>query len=427
LDDTVDDLKERLSLDGLMDAKRLIFVCHSMGGLVVRKFVVERRTDLMDKQIDIGLFLVASPSLGASYAEWLSLLARAVGHAQVDALRFSQTNLWLNSLDKEFINLKESGKLKIRGKELIEDKLISPDKETGLWKSLALLSSLFWRRPVVERFTGARYFGEPYKVPRSDHQTIAKPTDEGAIQHRLLCDFVSEMTPEELPQKTLILIDDEPAVCEAVKLALDRIRGFSLQVLPLVSSREGLLRSLSHLSDVDGAIVDFEVPPGGIKVYGWLKAWRSNLPVVFYTRHADRPEALNRLLALGIDYRDIFSKQNTGRDIHSIVHRFQELWTKREEESAAPAEAAGDDDGAASEPRQASVAGIGNCLREFSTTMKSPENWAEIARSPFFGEIREDEEYEPGPWYKLPNDREIRVILLRDPHGLYFVGGLTRT
>jgi hypothetical protein len=180
LNDAVDDLKERfLTLDKIADCRRIVFVCHSMGGIVVRKFLVERVNDLLDRDIEIGLFLVASPSLGSSYANWLSPLAKVLGHSQADALRFSQHNAWLNGLDKEFQNLKESGRLKLTGKELVEDKFV-------------VLSGL-WRRQVVEPFAGARYFGEPYKVPGSDHFSIAKPADAQAVQHRLLRAFLENL------------------------------------------------------------------------------------------------------------------------------------------------------------------------------------------------------------------------------------------
>ena len=147
-----------------------------MGGIVARNHVVERQTELVTAQKQIGLFLVASPSLGSSYADWLAPLATFMGHAQASALRFVRGNEWLLDLDKEFTNLKEAGILSLRGKELVEDKFI-------------VLATLL-RRQVVEPFTGARYFGEPYKVPESDHFSIAKPKDRRAIQHRLLVQFV---------------------------------------------------------------------------------------------------------------------------------------------------------------------------------------------------------------------------------------------
>jgi len=179
LGDTVNELKVNMDVDGVLQSKRLIFVCHSMGGIVVRKFLVERTVSLIETKKEIGLFLVASPSLGAKYADWLSPLARFLGHAQADALRFVSGNYWLQDLDREFINLKESGNLKIKGQELVEDKFI-------VLKKLGI-------RQVVEPISGARYFGEPFRVPRSDHLSIAKPENSQAIQHRLLCKFIKNM------------------------------------------------------------------------------------------------------------------------------------------------------------------------------------------------------------------------------------------
>jgi pimeloyl-ACP methyl ester carboxylesterase len=193
LNDVVDDLKERfLNLDHLAKHRRIVFVCHSMGGIVVRKFLVERVNDLLDRGIEVGLFLVASPSLGSSYADWLKPLAKIMSHTQADVLRFSQSNVWLNGLDKEFQNLKESGRLKLFGKELVEDKFI-------------VLPGLLGKQ-VVEPFAGARYFGEPYKVPGSDHFSIAKPADAEAVQHRLLLAFLEKFAAP--------LISSEPAKVE---------------------------------------------------------------------------------------------------------------------------------------------------------------------------------------------------------------------
>ena len=177
--DVVDALKEWMRLDGVLESDRVVFVCHSLGGIVVRKFLVERTVELIQGKKEIALFLVASPSLGADYADWLAPVAQVFGHAQADALRFVRQNHWLMDLDKEFTNLKEAGKLKIKGKELIEDKFL-------IFKGP-------WRKQVVEPFAGARYFGEPFKVPGSDHFSIAKPKDSTVIQHRLLCQFLKEI------------------------------------------------------------------------------------------------------------------------------------------------------------------------------------------------------------------------------------------
>ena len=188
LSNVVDDLKERLfTLDHVADSQKLVFVCHSMGGIVVRQLVVERINDFLDCPIEVGLFLVASPSLGSDYAKWLEPIAKFAGHAQAQALSFSQDKQWLNYLDKTFINLKESKRLKMQGKELLEDKFVTLKK--------------LWRKQVVEPFSGARYFGEAFKIAGSDHFSIAKPQDQFADQHRLLKAFIIEMHPSSLQDK----------------------------------------------------------------------------------------------------------------------------------------------------------------------------------------------------------------------------------
>jgi hypothetical protein len=116
LGDVVDALKEHMRLDGVMNRRRIVFVCHSMGGIVARRFLVQRAADLIENRKSIGLFLVASPSLGSGYANWLSPLARFFEHTQADALRFEQTNTWLMDLDRDFQNLKESERLSMNGK-----------------------------------------------------------------------------------------------------------------------------------------------------------------------------------------------------------------------------------------------------------------------------------------------------------------------
>jgi Alpha/beta hydrolase family len=180
LGDVVDALKEDLRLDGVLSCERIIFVCHSMGGIVVRKFIVERSLELLQNRTEIGLFLVASPSLGASYANLLSPLARIFGHTQAEALQFAEDNTWLNDLDKEFRNLKESRRVFITGKELVEDRFF--------------IFRQFLRKQVVEPFSGARYFGDHLKVAGTDHFSIAKPESADSIQHRLLVQFILDLT-----------------------------------------------------------------------------------------------------------------------------------------------------------------------------------------------------------------------------------------
>jgi pimeloyl-ACP methyl ester carboxylesterase/O-acetyl-ADP-ribose deacetylase (regulator of RNase III) len=180
LADIVNSLNECLRLDGVNRARKIVFIAHSMGGIVARRYVVQRCEELVERGVEVGLFLIASPSLGSSYATWLSPIAKFLGHAQGQALAFCQNNLWLNDLHGDFRNVLARGKLVIHGRELVEDRFI-------------VLKRLHLLKQVVPPFSGAAYFGDAFKVPLSDHFSIAKPVDAQAIQHRMLCDFIEKI------------------------------------------------------------------------------------------------------------------------------------------------------------------------------------------------------------------------------------------
>lgn len=197
--DVVDDLNERMELDGLFDSQVLIFVCHSMGGIVVRRLLVKHQMSIVAAKKHIGLFLVASPSLGSQYADWLAPIVGLFANVQADILRFNQNNVWLRDLDKDFTDLKEGGHLSLRGKELVEDKF--------------LVLSKIVSKQVVEPFSGAKSFGNSYKVPDSNHSSIAKPKDNQAIQHRLLSKFIKgfalDLPTDSSNEFTLHLLAEE--------------------------------------------------------------------------------------------------------------------------------------------------------------------------------------------------------------------------
>lgn len=179
LNDVVDDLKERLErLDAVFESEEVVFICHSMGGIIARKFILERFFYFPKSLRKLGLFLLASPSLGSQYANQLNLFAKLLGNTQAEALKLSQNNTWLNDLDKAFINLYQSDKVNIVGKELVEDVFFS-------FKG-------FFFPSVVQPLSGAKYFSEPYKVPNSNHLTIPTPANKNAVQHLLLCKFLED-------------------------------------------------------------------------------------------------------------------------------------------------------------------------------------------------------------------------------------------
>jgi len=252
LNDVVDDLKERLiNLDNVVGSQKIVFVCHSMGGIVVRKLLVDRLNDFLDRAVEVGLFLVASPSLGSNSAnnKLIKVLVKALEHSQAEALKFSQQNQWLNDLDTRFKNLKEDGRLKLYGKELIEDKFI-------------ILKKIF-RNQVVPAFSGARYFGEPYKVPGSDHFSIAKPENKDAIQHRQLLVFLEKNKPhtggrvdETLRLQPILDSNNNPTISEVSPLPteIEQLR-IQLEALHLDKYANKLesIKAMRGKGDIEGA------------------------------------------------------------------------------------------------------------------------------------------------------------------------------
>ncbi len=230
LSDAVDSLKEHLRTDEVIKSKRIIFVCHSMGGIVVRKYIVDRAPhELMKNNIDLGLFLIASPSLGSEYANWLKPLAKLLKNSHGDALRFHKKNAWLKDLDNNFFNIKESGRPAIHGKELIEDKPI-------VFKKFNIL------KRVVEPISGARYFGNPFKVPDSDHLSIATPENDQSTQHGLLCTFIKDLPLLSTPKREVL--HHEPIGSQSPQKSL--IHSIPHRRNPYFTGRDSILENLQN-------------------------------------------------------------------------------------------------------------------------------------------------------------------------------------
>jgi pimeloyl-ACP methyl ester carboxylesterase len=186
IDDAVRKLTEDIR-DIFPQERGFVFVGHSMGGIVARTFVVDRVVDLLRRQTKVGTFLVASPSGGSNYANIISFLIAFISpfyNSQLKTLRSGQTNEWLMSIDRRFIEAIHDGHLDISGTELIED---NPKP----W--MALLQ----RAQVVPPISAARYFPNPLRIEHSDHASIAKPADKEAQQHRALRRFLREFLQQK--------------------------------------------------------------------------------------------------------------------------------------------------------------------------------------------------------------------------------------
>jgi pimeloyl-ACP methyl ester carboxylesterase len=179
--DAANSLWAQLQDKNMLSADRpLIFVCHSMGGIVVRKLLVRQQSELERKGVGlIGLVLVASPSMGSRWATWLLPLSLFLRHVQAMALSSSESNTWLHELREDFVKLRDNGPVKIFGKELIEAEPIA-------------LKWVPWLPPIVRSIEGGVLFADSQKIAGTDHFTVAKPAHEAADQHVALRNFVKE-------------------------------------------------------------------------------------------------------------------------------------------------------------------------------------------------------------------------------------------
>jgi len=240
--DAADYLREYFELEGLWNRPRLVFVCHSLGGIVTRRFIIANQNRFPTWATQMGLFLVASPSLGSADANRIQMLARMLRSTQAQALRMSQENVWLNDLDKDFWNLKETSGLSIRGKELQEDEPISKRTLIGWLRSLVGL-----KEQVVTPHSAHRYFPLPIKIAGSDHLSISKPESREAFQHRLLVRFVREIIDSSPATRPPVKPESDHAA-SALRVLKERLQaGKLVEYEALAAVQDALLETRAYL------------------------------------------------------------------------------------------------------------------------------------------------------------------------------------
>lgn len=180
LRDCAEELMNALERDGAdgapspMSFNKILFVCHSMGGNVVRYALTSRTSRFATKQV--GLLLMASPSMGSEYADTFSGLISFFKNKMAAQLeRMSET---LEDLDNRF-------------KAIIDDESISNLVGIEGVENHSLLKFRFLEMasPVVKKESAVRYFAHHQILPGTDHSTIVKPSNHEAASHIFLYDF----------------------------------------------------------------------------------------------------------------------------------------------------------------------------------------------------------------------------------------------
>lgn len=170
----------------VLSYRNIVFVCHSMGGIVCRQMLLSHWGDFRSKRI--GIALIASPSCGSRLADYIGPIARVYKNEQALMLRWKSEVL--ETLDSEFKRLLSTVEPnQLCGIEFAEHHALMPSAVAFLrWKWLPFKN----RDRVVEKDSAYRYFSDRKLIPNTDHSSIVKPVSSKETVHQYLCDFVLE-------------------------------------------------------------------------------------------------------------------------------------------------------------------------------------------------------------------------------------------
>jgi hypothetical protein len=162
---------------GPLSKPRIVFVCHSTGGIVARYMLYKEREHFEQKRV--GLVLIASPSYGARWADRLSMIVTFYNNSLGAQLQWG--NWSLEELDSNFKNLVHRRQIPgLHGVEAYENHFILHHR------------FLPNRSVVVERESAGKYFGEPVMLRSTNHFSAVKPNNLRHPAHELLVEFLLE-------------------------------------------------------------------------------------------------------------------------------------------------------------------------------------------------------------------------------------------
>ena len=166
-----------------IEKNQIVFICHSLGGIVTR-YMLERYREFFTEK-SIGILLIASPSYGASMANSLRGIAHVFRNKLAEQLTVGNDSL--DDLDSRFKDLIVKKTLKkLVGAEAIEHHFPIH------WKFIPGL------RPIVSKNSASRYFGPSKLLYGTDHSTCVKPTDLTHVSHQFLVTAISDIFPEAI-------------------------------------------------------------------------------------------------------------------------------------------------------------------------------------------------------------------------------------
>ena len=240
--DAVLELLRNLINQKILDYPNIVFVAHSMGGVVVRRMLCSYVAEFHKSRL--GLLLFASPSSGSSWADLASFLQPG---NSVDRLRSEDP--YLVELDQEFKTLTSGRRLNITGAEVVEG-----DGYLGT------------PAQVVGRASAARYFD--YRTLPGDHSSLVKPQGLGSLSHEFVVDFYGRFAGVfKEPEVTIAAPPpDIPTIRSAPKLSFPPED-------PTIPS-QGILHCPGSPVQKNGKVIFDNLPPKSLRFAFDRTAWQ---------------------------------------------------------------------------------------------------------------------------------------------------------
>lgn len=164
---------------------RILFITHSLGGIVTRRML--EQNVLRFRHCELGLVLMASPSLGSGYAKALARLANLYGHKVAAELLPESDSL--KDIDDRFRAARDDGRFSsLVGAEAVEHKGLATSR---------FLPQIF--PPIVDGRSASRYFGAERIIADTDHFSIVKPDGPNSPSHQFLVQFIQSKFPMTAP------------------------------------------------------------------------------------------------------------------------------------------------------------------------------------------------------------------------------------
>ncbi len=253
-------------------APKTLFICHSLGGLVVKQ-MIRKCSDSANKDFNVlgrscvGVAFLSTPHQGSKLASTLKTILSNGASKQLTQLTES---------DQDLFDLNEYFRSRV-GRKGISVKSFYETEKT-------------WGVQVVDKTSGnpGVYGSDPIGI-EGNHITICKPAGTGAPVHQSVCKFIrdhltSKDGAEPLASKELKKLDKESVAQELVKNTLPEIdRGnLGLMYSEYFESRQSELQSLSRfLAEPDQKVMILR-GWGGIGktsiIHRWLNEFPTNHP-----------------------------------------------------------------------------------------------------------------------------------------------------